>query len=224
MTEPVDTARFLFDPLHDQSRAPSIGRIEKWAVEKLREPGSPVHEAASSTARALATRTWRHFISDLLPGRDRRRVDRSLNICLPFLLEEAQAMRTMAREFAIDPMSHPAVSHMAEALFAYSCFVPQLRNAEDLLERHPGHPGWMSLARTMSGTDLPRKIGRMRSDMRKRLEIEALDAMVKSCAGPEDRPRVIAGMKAALDEITDADLVDRLNDVLSRVDGKGSAA
>lgn len=219
---PGTSARFLFDPLHDPDGTPALGHVERWALSMLQNEGTKVHASAVSTSRALPTRSLWDALSGMLPGSRRRNLERSVSACLPHVLKEAARVHDATREFGVDPSSHPLVADLAERLFAFSCFIPQVEHAKDLVAKTPNYPLSATLGRTMDEIDLPARMDRMRAKIREALEVEALTNIVESSDVPEDRPRIIAGMRAALDEVTDPDIHARLVVALSRVDGNGS--
>jgi hypothetical protein len=221
---PGTTARFLFDPLHDPDGTPSLGHVERWAQSMLRTEGSKVHSSAVSTSRALPKRSLWDALRSLQPGSRRSDLERSVSACLPHLLKEAARVHDATREFGVDPSSHPLVAELAERLFAFSCFIPQVEHARELVAQTPHYPLSATLGRTMDEIDLTARMDRMRAKIREALEVEALTNIVESSDVPEDRPRIIAGMRAALDEITDPDIRARLVAALSRVDGNGSVS
>lgn len=217
--ETPNSARFVFDPLHRPDGTPSFEALREWAIARMDDPSTPIGAVVGSTAEALPSRSWAGILRDLLPGGRSRRMERAAQACLVHLVDEARRCHDAVREFGVDPRSHALLSDAMERVLATACFLVQEENARRLIAEGAEDALTRTLSRIMDDIDVRRSIEKGRVAMREMLEIEALTNIVNASDRPEDRPRIIAGLRAALDEIVGPETHANLKAALSRVDG-----
>ncbi len=173
--------------------------------------GRSIFEAIEGPRRS----GWVEFLRDLVPGSTRRRIEKARRECLPYVLSEARRLHSVFGEFAVDPRSHHGIDMMAERIFSIACHAaPYDRLARELERIDDGHPLVEQARSAMAASDVHRLIDEARVDLRHRLEAEALQNILSLQNDPGNRARVVAGLTAALDEITMDDSIKAITRLL----------
>lgn len=220
----VNTARFVFDPLHRPEGSPSLAAMRTWALSMMVDEGSDLGSAVESTARILPSRSLTSMLRDRLPGGRARRLERARRACIVHVVDHVERCHEAIREFGLDPREHAILKARIERILALSCFLVQEEVVREMIRGQDDEVACRILKETMDEVDVSGKIEEGHSGIREILEIEAVANIVTSSEDPADRPRIIAGLKAALDEVVDADIHDLLKDALTRIDGSASPA
>lgn len=223
-TSDVNTARFVFDPLHRPEGTPSLATMRTWALSRMVAAEGPLGDAVRSTARILPSDTLLTMIGDLLPGGRARRFERGRRACIEHVMRHVDRCHESIREFGLDPRDHPIITERMERTLALSCFLVQEDVVHRMIEGQDHDVTSSILKETMDEVDVTGRIEKGHAGIREILEIEAVSNIVNSSDDPKDRPRIIAGLKASLDEIVDPEMRSFMTDALTRIDGNASPA
>lgn len=224
VTSEVNTARFVFDPQHRPGGTPSRATMRTWALSRMVSDEGPLGDAVRSTARVLPSHTLIAVIGDLLPGGRARRFERGRRTCIEHVMRHVDRCHESIREFGLDPRDHPIITERMERTLALSCFLVQEDVVHRMIEGQDDDPTSRILKETMDEVDVTGRIEKGHAGIREVLEIEAVTNIVNSSDDPKDRPRIIAGLKASLDEIVDPGIRSFMTDALTRIDGNASPA
>lgn len=221
----VDTgrrgARFHFDPLHDVSTVPSIDELTAWAIKRAAVPQSAMNVAMKSVheSRAGQMTIIGRFLR-LVPSLERRRRAEVDRVCIEAIRREIAEVRSTMLEFGVDLTTHALLWRSLEAIMSYAVMSPIEREQRAVLDQATDCPRSLTeeLAITLDQIDTERRIAASHAGIRATLENEALMAIMEHDDFIRDRDRHIGALKAAVDEMRQVDMRQRLVDMIARVE------
>jgi len=218
---PARSARFHFDPLHDASCMPSVDEIVEWAMGRAAVEGSPLHLSLSSVRSSRKARlSPLQRIAELMPP-VRQRGEARLRERITASMRRGLAPACgMMREFGVDLRTHRFLGLSLETLASYAMMAPIEEEQRRFLAANPDFPVEEvdRIVEVLDQIDTERRMAASMAGIRVSLENDALMALMTSEELMHDRPRHIAAMKAAIDEVRQVEMRERLADMIAKVE------
>lgn len=218
---PVRGARFHFDPLHDASGIPSTDELVEWAMERAEAEGSPLSTSLASVRTSRKARlSPLQRIAELMPPVRRRRDAGLLETVTASMRRGLSPARDMMEEFGVDLRTHRFLRLTLEALASYAMMAPIEDEQRRFLADNPDFPteDVDRVVQVLDQIDTEQRMAASLAGIRAGLENDALMALMTSEELIHDRPRHLAAMKAAIDEIRQIEMRERLVDMISKVE------
>jgi len=218
---PGRTARFHFDPMHDSADIPSIDEIVRWAMGRAEVEGSPLHSSLASVRTSRKARlSPLQRIAELMPPIRERGDGRLLETITASMRRRLSPARDMMEEFGMDLRAHRFLGLTLEALASYAMMAPIEDEQRRFLADNPDFPreDVDRIVQVLDQIDTEQRMAASLAAIRVGLENDALMALMTSEKLVRDRPRHVAAMKAAIDEVRQVEMRERLVDMIAKVE------
>lgn len=214
-------ARFHFDPLHDASGLPSLDELVDWALARAETEGSPLHASLASVRHSRRERlSPLQRIMEIMPPVADRRDARLIGKVTASMRRELAVAMDMMTEFGVDIRLHRFLALSLETLASYAMMAPVEMEQRRFLADSPGFPAQdvAKIVSVLDQIDTEQRIAATLAGIRASLENDALMALMTSDELMRDRVRHMAALKAAVDEVRQVEMRQRLIDMIDKVE------
>lgn len=214
-------AHFHFDPLYDASGVPSLDELVNWAMARTESAESPLHASLISVYRSRVNRLGSMArLLEFVPPMSRRRKARLDGIIVDSMRRELRRARDLMLEFGIDLRTHRFLGLTLETLASYAMMAPIELEQRQFLADRPDFPAEDAgrILEILDQIDTEQRSAACHASIRVGLENDALISIMISKELAKDRERHIAAMKAAIDEVHQVEMRERLVDMIAKVE------
>lgn len=220
-TAPTSMARFHFDPQYDASTVPSVDELVSWAMSKTTDAESPLHSAMTSVRRSRRSRIGViGLLAGLMPTVAHRRDAALTDMVTASIRTAMEAVHGTMTEFGVDLREHRFLAASFEALVSYAVIAPIEMEQRRLIIGNPDFTAadMYRIESVLDEIDTEQRIAASHAGIRASLENDALTALLSSEDLGADRGRHVAAMKAAIYEVRQVDMRQRLVDMIATVE------
>jgi len=219
MVPSVNSGRFHFDPQHDPACVPSHADIIEWAARQMLVTKSHVWEAAQGEFRKEKRTGGLKRLLRWIPAVRRRHEAQVHRSCLDAIAASLPDMHTLAREFAVDPLTHHSLGPIMTGYASLAVYEMTNREMRAFVDGHPDQddPGIAEIRRMLEEMDTGRRRREYLRGAKETLENEALINLLTSDQLKNDKRRQIAAFEAALDEVRNEEILAAIRKALDRL-------